>query len=71
MPSLYELKDGSMIVLDYVIKVSPVQINKADSRFNCYEVMMIDGNSFTIFEEHLPRKKFLGHLKKGKKGLFG
>lgn len=69
--SLYELKDGSVVKLDYVVRVSPLQVNKADSRFNCYEVFMIDGSTFTVFEEDLPRNRFLGHLKKGKKGLFG
>jgi len=64
---LYKLKDGSVIKLDFVYKVGPLHISKMDDKFSCYDIHFIDGSFETIFEGDIPRKKFIKHLKKGRK----
>lgn len=55
----YSLPDGTAIDLDQVLSVDSIFINKNYSQYNCYEIRMLNGDSFGIFENELPRSTFI------------
>lgn len=56
---MYELPDGTLIDLRAVVGVSKPFANKTDSNYNCYDLLMQCGRSFTVYESEVTRNSIV------------
>lgn len=61
---LFEMPDSNTIDLDSVVNVGKTFINKNYPQYNCYEIFLLNGASFSVFESDLSRDDFVAQWSK-------
>lgn len=59
---MHELPDGTLLDLDVIVRVGPVNICKHDSQYDNYEVYVSGSDSINIMINTLPRDEFVALL---------